>query len=211
MSIANVDSILDQKDIANIVNDRLPDASGNYRKVWVGNHKVLKFDPMEPSWVNYKEICYLYHEPCKVWLPELHYYTQDYKFILVEKLTTVSEDPSSVYDAAKVALGPVVDFFLEDKKYKSKEEAWDEGVRVYLSFLYQVQMHMESEEQFNASLNFLFSSRYPRGYNWFSLLSKEIKTLVACFQSDVITDLHHKNIGANKKQQFKLLDFGGYV
>ena len=210
-AILPVDLISNKDDVRKIIQTN-PNASGKYRKVWVGNYKVLKFDTLNEGRESNKKEVYSYTNETEPWLPKLYLSSPNLKYIVSEKLTTVHEDAGAVYQAARTKLGPMVSWFLTNPCFKDKDEAWTYGVRLFLYYTKQCMRfdYMTDPQQFNTHFNWGFKKHFPDGADWYKMLTPEIIELCKLFDEDVLVDLHHANIGMSQFDgTFKLLDFGG--
>jgi hypothetical protein len=200
------------KEEVNIVLASKENTCGKYRKVWLGNYKVLKYDTLKEGRESNRKEVQSYNSKTIEWLPELFLVSKDYRVILSEKLITVNEDADAVYEAAKAKLGAgMVDFFLSNKCFKDREEAWTEGVRLYLDYTKRcLKKGYMDKNRFNYYFNLGFKKHFPNGEDWYGLLTPQIIELCDLFEEEVLGDLHHGNIGISQfNGKFKLLDFGG--
>jgi hypothetical protein len=210
-AILPVDLISGKEDVRKIIQTN-PDANGKYRKVWIGNYKVLKFDTLTDGRESNKKEVYSYTKETEGWLPKLYLTSPNLKYIVSEKLTTVGEDAGAVYQAARTKLGPMVSWFLTNPCFQDKDEAWTYGVRLFLYYTKQCMRfgYMTDPAQFNNHFNWGFKKHFPNGADWHKMLTPALIELCTLFEEDVLVDLHHANIGISQFDgSFKLLDFGG--
>lgn len=206
-----VDLIAGKEEAKAVLTSSKENTSGKYRKVWLGNYKVLKYDTLEEGRESNRKEVESYNSRTIEWLPELFMVSPNYRVIVVEKVITVNENVDAVYEAAKAKLGAMVDFFMLNPNFGDKGYAWNYGIRLYLYFTMQcLRSGQVNQKDFNTHFNWGFKKHFPNGEDWYSLLTPEIKELALLFEEDVLWDLHWHNIGVSQfNGKFKVLDFGG--